>query len=90
MDLNPDFSTTFDGAQDELLTSAAFPDLSDGLAGMSGSPEDMQRQDPLAAQVWRFFTKTKQQLPNQERMENLTWRMMAMNLRRRRQEEAAR
>ena len=47
-------------------------------------------KDPLATQIWKLYSKTKKQLPNQERMENLTWRMMAMNLRKRRQEEAAR
>ena len=50
------------------------PDLDD--------PEEMQRKDPLATQVWKFFHKAKSQLPNSERMENLTWRMMSMNLRR--------
>ncbi|OBT49918.1 hypothetical protein VE04_09684, partial [Pseudogymnoascus sp. 24MN13] len=43
----------------------------------------------LATQIWRLYSKTKKQLPNQERMENLTWRMMAMSLRKRRQEEEA-
>lgn len=56
-------------------------------AGGSGSPkredfEEMQRKDPLATQVWKLYSKAKTQLPNAERMENLTWRMMAMNLRR--------
>ena len=47
-----------------------------------GNPEAMQKKDPLAAQVWKFYHKAKTQLPNGERMENLTWRMMSMNLRR--------
>lgn len=42
----------------------------------------MQRKDPLATQIWKLYSKTKTQLPNAERMENLTWRMMSMNLRR--------
>ena len=54
------------------------------------SPEEMQRQDPLATQIWKFFSQTKQRLPNQERMQNLTWRMMHMNLRKQRQLDAAR
>lgn len=33
-------------------------------------------RDPLMAEVWRFFTQTKQRLPHKERMENMTWRMM--------------
>lgn len=46
------------------------------------TPEEMQRKDPLATQVWKLYSKAKSQLPNAERMENLTWRMMAMNLKR--------
>ncbi|KAM0533268.1 hypothetical protein ACHAPP_006096 [Verticillium nonalfalfae] len=58
--------------------------------GASGdTPELLQQEDPLATQVWKFFSKTKQSLPNQERMENLTWRMMAMNMKKKRQEEEA-
>ncbi|KAM0282244.1 hypothetical protein ACHAQH_003108 [Verticillium albo-atrum] len=53
------------------------------------TPELLQQEDPLATQVWKFFSKTKQSLPNQERMENLTWRMMAMNMKKKRQEEEA-
>lgn len=52
------------------------------------SPEEMQKKDPLGTQIWKLYSRTKSQLPNQERMENLTWRMMAMHLKRR--EQAAR
>ncbi|KAK4208775.1 nitrogen catabolic enzyme regulatory protein [Rhypophila decipiens] len=54
------------------------------------SPEEMQRQDPLATQIWKFFAQTKQNLPDQERMENLTWRMMHVNLRKQKQTNSAR
>ncbi|KAK3954568.1 hypothetical protein QBC32DRAFT_207431 [Pseudoneurospora amorphoporcata] len=64
----------------DLLRSSAFPPFQDGLAGMTQSPDEMEKQDPLATQVWRYFAKTKLALPNQERMENLTWRMMAKPL----------
>ena len=50
----------------------------------------MQKKDPLATQIWKLYSKTKTQLPNQERMENLTWRMMGMNLRRKEREQQAR
>lgn len=46
----------------------------------------MQKRDPLGTQIWRLYSKTKSQLPNQERLENLTWRMMAMNLRKEREQ----
>ncbi|EPS40516.1 hypothetical protein H072_5628 [Dactylellina haptotyla CBS 200.50] len=42
----------------------------------------MQKQDPLATQIWKLYSRTKVGLPNQERMENLTWRMMSMTLKR--------
>lgn len=78
-------------ARKELLRETIFPTWKDDTAGEElDSPDEMQRKDPLATQIWRLYSKTKNQLPNQQRMENLTWRMMAMSLRKRRQEEAAR
>ncbi|PVH80179.1 hypothetical protein DL98DRAFT_208559 [Cadophora sp. DSE1049] len=78
-------------ARKELLRESFFPTWKDDAADSSlDSPDEMQRKDPLATQIWRLYSKTKKQLPNSERMENLTWRMMAMNLRKQRAEEAAR
>lgn len=86
-----DFSGAESVARKELLRESFFPTWKDDAAGSElDSPDEMQRKDPLATQIWRLYSKTKKQLPNQERMENLTWRMMAMNLRKRKQEEAAR
>ncbi|KUJ23425.1 uncharacterized protein LY89DRAFT_573562 [Mollisia scopiformis] len=85
-----DFSVA-NSARKELLRETIFPAWKDDAAGEElDSPDEMQKKDPLATQIWRLYSKTKKQLPNQERMENLTWRMMAMSLRKRRQEEAAR
>ena len=85
-----DLSAT-NSARKELLRESFFPTWKDDTANDElGSPDEMQKKDPLATQIWRLYSKTKKQLPNQERMENLTWRMMAMSLRKRRQEEAAR
>lgn len=50
----------------------------------------MQKNDPLATQIWKLYSKTKSQLPNQERMANLTWRMMAMSLKRQEKERQER
>jgi GATA-binding protein len=50
------------------------------------TPEDMQKNDPLGTQIWKLYHRTKGQLPNGERLENLTWRMMSMNLRRKERE----
>ncbi|KAG9539240.1 hypothetical protein KCU71_g20203, partial [Aureobasidium melanogenum] len=52
----------------------------------SETPEELQRKDPLGTQIWKLYSKTKNTLPNSERMENLTWRMMSMNLRRAQQQ----
>lgn len=82
-----DLDKTFDVARHKLSRTEAFPALRDGMAGMGQSPSEMQKEDPLATQVWRFFSKTKLMLPNQERMENITWRMMHLNLRKRLHEE---
>ena len=77
-------------ARNELLRDAVFPDWKND-AGKTEleSPDEMQKKDPLATQIWKLYSKTKTRLPNQERMENLTWRMMAMSLRRRNQMKAA-
>lgn len=85
-----DFSG-LDSVSKELLRESFFPSWKDDASGAElDSPDEMQKKDPLATQIWRLYSKTKKQLPNQERMENLTWRMMAMNLRKRKQEDAAR
>src|SRR6202012_3861740 len=75
---------------ESLLRDTVFPEWKDDAtpSGME-SPEEMQKKDPLGTQIWKLYSRTKSRLPNQERMENLTWRMMAMNLRRREQKHAA-
>lgn len=69
-------------ARQDMLGDAVFnldPDLD--------HPEEMQKKDPLGTQIWKLYSRTKTQLPNQERLENLTWRMMAMNLKRKQEEQ---
>jgi GATA-binding protein, other eukaryote len=83
---NLDLPESEDLAQNELLRDAVFPAWQDDSAGDGfESPEELQKKDPLGTQIWKLYSRTKTRLPNQERMENLTWRMMAMNLRRREQ-----
>ena len=79
------FTTAQDASrtQDGLLGDALFPDAARNDADC---PDEMQRRDPLATQIWRLYSRTKAQLPNQQRMENLTWRMMAMSLKRKERE----
>jgi GATA-binding protein, other eukaryote len=68
-------------ARHDFLKTSLFPHLEDGMSGSDATIGELQTQDPLAMQIWRFFSKTKQSLPRQERMENFTWRMMHVNLR---------
>ncbi|KAL3466846.1 nitrogen regulatory protein area N terminus-domain-containing protein [Aspergillus heterothallicus] len=91
--LSDDFSlgsplSPSDSAQDNLLHDSLFPEWKSNATASRGfdSPDEMQRRDPLATQIWKLYSRTKAQLPNQERMENLTWRMMAMSLRRQERE----
>lgn len=51
------------------------------------SPEDAAKKDPLATQVWKAYARAREALPNGHRMENLTWRMMHLTLKK--QEELA-
>ena len=46
-------------------------------------------EDPIAAQAWRLINKAKATMPNGARMENLTWRLMSMTLKKRRAEAEA-
>ncbi|KAI9879334.1 MAG: hypothetical protein M1830_008794 [Pleopsidium flavum] len=76
-------------ARKELLREAYFPGWRDDASSADlEDPDEMQKKDPLATQIWKLYSKTKTQLPNQERMENLTWRMMAMSLKRKKREQA--
>jgi GATA-binding protein len=74
---------------DELLRGSVFSEWKENATAGDDigfdSPEEMRRKDPLGTQIWKLYSKTKTRLPNQERWENLTWRMMAMNLKRREQ-----
>jgi len=85
-----DISSHEDGARRGVLRDDFFAGWRDDSAGQAAvqSPEEMQKNDPLGIQMWKLFSRTKTQLPNQERMDNLSWRMMSMNLKRQEQERA--
>jgi GATA-binding protein len=63
------------------------PDLK-GCPDPEIDPEQLAKEDPLATQVWKLYTRTKVSLPHAQRMENLTWRMMALALRKKKEDEA--
>jgi GATA-binding protein len=78
-----DLSSPEDTARRGVLEDAMFPAFGNDAGSPSvESPEQMQKNDPLGTQIWKLYSRAKTQLPNAERMENLTWRMMAMNMRR--------
>jgi GATA-binding protein len=71
-----------------MLQDSFFPAWKDDSGGVDlDSPEEMQKKDPLATQVWKLYSKAKTQLPNSQRLENLTWRMMAMKMSQQREAE---
>jgi len=72
------------GMFSDLLSEA---DASIGPGVEEWSPEELQKEDPLSIQMWRLYARTKANLPHAQRMENLTWRMVGMALRRKQLEE---
>lgn len=82
-----DLSDTDPAARQGLLRDSFFDQWKEDNTGVeTESPEEMQKNDPLGTQIWKLYHKTKGQLPNSERLENLSWRMMSMNLRRKEME----
>ncbi|RXW25616.1 hypothetical protein EST38_g241 [Candolleomyces aberdarensis] len=72
----------------QLLQSPVLNGQSDGSSDSGEVDVDqLAKEDPLATQVWKMYAKTKQGLPHQQRMENITWRMMAMALKKKEREE---
>jgi GATA-binding protein, other eukaryote len=79
LDLSPSESLARKG----LLRETVFNEWQNDASGLEEeTPEEMQKKDPLGTQIWKLYHKQKGQLPNSERLENLSWRMMSMNLRR--------
>lgn len=79
-----DLSPSNSAARKGVLREPFFDEWKNDAADLEDeSPEEMQKKDPLGTQIWKLYAKQKGQLPNSERLENLSWRMMSMNLRRR-------
>jgi len=78
-----EFTPSQTAARKGMLEDSIFPNFKNDAAHTDlESPEEMQKKDPLATQIWKLYSKARTQLPNAERMENLTWRMMAMSMKR--------
>ena len=78
LDLSPENNEFARG----FLRERFLPDWKDDAASADlGNPDEMQKKDPFVSEIWKFYAKTKTQLPQQERMENISWRMMGLRLR---------
>jgi GATA-binding protein len=89
LDTKLDFSPTAEDAPGGGLRPSLFSPWRDDASTVNlvdDSPEELQKKDPLGIQIWRLYSKTKNALPNQERMDNLSWRMMSMNLKKQQEE----
>lgn len=64
-------------AGEDVLEDSLFPQLK---SDEPNDVEELQKEDPLGVDVWKFYRK-QSQLPDAERMQNMTWRMMTINLR---------
>ncbi|KAF8274421.1 hypothetical protein EI94DRAFT_1713379 [Lactarius quietus] len=68
----------------DILSDSFFSEH--GADGGSTFPSPLL-SDPLATQVWKMYARTKANLPHAQRMENLTWRMMALALKKKKEDE---
>ncbi|CAK9785453.1 unnamed protein product [Cutaneotrichosporon oleaginosum] len=75
-------------------TGNPFPPGFAGPPSQSGdqvvpAAEAMAKKDPLAAQVWKAYARAKDSMPHGQRMENLTWRMMHLTMKKKEESERA-
>lgn len=80
---SPDLSSVFSKERSPAPPSPSLSAFggSTTTAAPLESPDEIQANDPLATQMWKFFAKAqKSKNPNAARMENLSWRMGGMAL----------
>lgn len=53
-------------------------------------PKAMAKEDHMEFQLWKHYARDKATLPHSQRMENITWRLTALKLRKKKEEEDAR
>ncbi|CAG8507224.1 2913_t:CDS:2 [Cetraspora pellucida] len=70
-----------------LLEQALFPPKKSCCVDNNEDKDDDSKKDPLGASVWRLYTKAKDALPNGIRAENITWRMMYLALKKKKNSE---
>ncbi|KAF5577128.1 nitrogen regulatory area [Fusarium pseudocircinatum] len=79
-----DLSTTYIAALSE------FPSFRNGMMSIIQDPKELLQPDSFPTQVWNSFSTMKQGSPNQERLKNLAWCMMHINLRKQKEQEEPR
>lgn len=93
--LNDDFFAARSPMSPGSATLPTMLDIHPPSRGGAGSPEPAltspvnEVADPLATQVWKAYAKAKDGLPNGPRMENLTWRLMHLTLKKQEEEQGA-
>ncbi|KAI1178892.1 hypothetical protein F4777DRAFT_39717 [Nemania sp. FL0916] len=77
-ELNVDLTAFYDSARHSLQEFPLVPHF----YGHAKEPAaEAHTLDQLAMVVWSYYSRSKQTLPSQERMENMAWRMMHRGLR---------
>lgn len=85
-------SPTPSNAFPQGFTSSRRPSQSGELGSQLVAPPEVEalaKRDPLAAQVWKAYARAKETLPHGQRMENLTWRMMHLTMKKKEDAERA-
>ncbi|KAF8929908.1 hypothetical protein BGZ58_008604 [Dissophora ornata] len=77
------------GGEQTEMSSQAMDQQEDSGSDGEGEVARRSKDDPLAAHVWRLYSRARDSLPNAQRLENMTWRMMAMTLHRKGEAEIA-
>ncbi|OJD31766.1 nitrogen regulatory protein area [Diplodia corticola] len=68
---------------DDVLEDTVFPELK---KNEESDVDELQKEDPMGIDMWKFY-RNQSNVPDAERMENMTWRMMAINLRKAQQKK---
>lgn len=86
-ELNAGIHGAYVSAGSALLGPAQFPLFDNSDDASNGTLGKANQDEPLASQLWKAFVQCKQHMPHQRRMENMTWRLMSLQMRQHSQEK---
>jgi GATA-binding protein len=86
-ELNAGIHGAYVSAGSALLGPAQFPLFDSSDDASNGTLGKANQDEPLASQLWKAFVQCKQHMPHQRRMENMTWRLMSLQMRQHSQEK---